>query len=304
MITSHPGASLRDGRARRHNVPLALLTAGVYSFHFIAPIGVIRVGWTGDTLTIVTFVCVAIFISEIGRRRDAKRNHREVQRSVLLRSVSHDLRNPLGAIRGAAAELRGDVVRDPAARDALLDLVVDESDRLDRIIRNLMSLARIEAGALAPALAAEPLAGIVRTSIHRLQRGGHPQRIVIDIADDLPDVLVDRTQLDQVITNLIENALRHGAGGDVVRVSARASEVAVRGVFTKMVTVAVSDTGPGFAATAKAKAFSFFQPSGDTGVEGVGLAVCKAIVDAHGGSISADDEPGGGARVEFTLPAA
>ena len=173
--------------------------------------------------------------------------------------------------------------------------MVDESDRLDRIIRDLLSLARIEAGALAPALAPEPLAGIVNNSIHRLQRSDRPQHIVIDIADDLPAELVDRTQLDQVITSLIENALRHGAGGEV-RVSARASEVAIRGVAHADGDGAVSDPGPGFAPTAKAKAFSFFQPSGDTGVEGVGLAVCKAIVDAHGRSISAEDEPGGGAR--------
>jgi two-component system sensor histidine kinase KdpD len=283
-------------------VPLALLTAGVYSFHFVAPIGKISLGFTEDTLTIITFVCVAVFLSEIGRRRDARRAERERQRSALLRSVSHDLRNPLTTIRAASAELRGDAIKDEAVRNQLLDLVLYESERLDRIIRNLLSLSRIEAGAFLPAVAPESLREIVADSVERLRRidrgDGHRQ-IIIDIPDDVPDVLVDRTQLDQVITNLVENALRHALGSDVVQISAHRPK-AGKG----MVMVAVSDRGPGFAASAKAHAFSYFQPSGATGVEGIGLAVCKAIIDAHGGSICAGDESGGGARVEFSIPSA
>ena len=284
------------------SVPLALLTAGVYSFHFVAPIGRISLGLTEDTLTMITFVCVAVFLSELGRRRDTRREEREHQRAVLLRSVSHDLRNPLGTIRAASAELRGDAIKDEETRNQLLDLIVDESERLDRIIRNLLSLARIEAGALAPELAPESLKDIVEESVARLRRSDHAdhrQQIVVDIPDDVPDVLADRTQLDQVITNLIENALHHALGSEEIRVSA---EYANDG--KNMVTIAVSDTGPGFTPAAKDRAFTFFQPSGATGVEGVGLAVCRAIIEAHGGNIAADDEPAGGARVEFSLQTA
>jgi K+-sensing histidine kinase KdpD len=284
------------------SVPLAVLTAGVYSFHFIAPIGAIRLGYTEDTLTMITFVCVAVFLSELGSRSNTRRTERERQRAVLLRSVSHDLRNPLGTIRAASAELRGDAVKDEATRNQLLDLVVDESERLDRIVRNLLSLARIEAGALAPSLAPESLSEIVTDSVGRLKRSdgiGHSQKIVVDIPDDIPDVLADRSQLDQVITNLVENAQQHGAGTEAVRVSARCAKD-----VKNMAIISVSDAGPGFSPAAKVRAFTFFQPSGDTGVEGVGLAVCRAIIEAHGGNISVNDEPGGGARIEFSLPTA
>jgi len=115
------------------SVPLAVVTACVYSFHFVAPIGVVSLGYTEDTLTMVTFVLVAVILSALGSRRDARRAEREHQRAVLLRSVSHDLRNPLGTIRAASAELRGDAIKDEATRNQLLDLVVDESERLDRI---------------------------------------------------------------------------------------------------------------------------------------------------------------------------
>ena len=279
------------------SVPLAIVTGLAYSFHFVAPIGAIRLGFTEDTLSTTTFVGVAIFISELGRRRDAKRTEREQQRAVLLRSVSHDLRNPLGAIRAASADLRADVISDPATRNQLLDLVLAESDRLDRIVRNLLSLSRVEAGALDPDQAPESLTEIVHASTQRLGRAGSapaPQ-IVVDIPDDLPDVFVDRVQLDQVVTNLIENALRHASGSESIRVSARSSA-------PNWVAVSVADSGPGFGQTARAQAFAFFKPSGITGAEGIGLAVCKAIVEAHGGSISADDEPDGGARVTFSIP--
>jgi K+-sensing histidine kinase KdpD len=279
----------------RASVPLALLTAGVYSFHFVEPIGAIRFGFTEDTATMITFVCVAIFVSVAVQRGDEGMDDRERQRAVLLRSVSHDLRNPLGTIRAASADLRDDVISDPVQRTELLSLMVDESDRLDRIVRNLLSMSRIEAGALSPELAPERLADIVDQCVHRLDRGP-AHRLVVDIPTDIPDVWVDRTQIDQVITNLVENSLRHGPAGTEVRISAELSPPG-------MVTVTVSDRGPGFG-PAKDSAFEAFRPSGGAGGEGVGLAVCKAVVEAHAGSITASDAPGGGARVSFSVPAA
>ncbi len=289
------------------SLPVALLTGAAYSLHFVAPTGVIQIGFTEDTLSILTFLVVAMTISEIGRRRDARRLEREHQRAVLLRTVSHDLRNPLGAIRAASADLRSDIVNDPVARNLLLDLVVEEADRLDRIIRNLLSLGRVEAGVLAPDQAEESIAEIAKASAARLRRSSDADassdapQILIEIPDDLPDVYVDRVQIDQVLTNLIENAMRHAVGSSTVLVTAARSP---HGTTPDSVTVAVSDGGPGFSATARSQAFAFFKPSGVTGAEGIGLAVCKAIVEAHGGSISVDDQLDRGARVAFTLPTA
>ncbi|MEO5899473.1 MAG: ATP-binding protein [Ilumatobacteraceae bacterium] len=279
----------------RASVPVALVTGSVYSLAFLAPGGVIRIGLTEDTVTLVTFVSVAVLVSLLGGLAGRRDRQRDRHRAVLLRGVSHDLRNPLGTIRAASAELRDGVVTDPILRNELLDLVVDESERLDRIVANLLSVSRIEGGALAPTCAPESLAQIVGSSVGRLaRRDGH--RIVIEVSDDLPDVAVDRTQLDQVITNVVENGLRHGGRGGEVRISAM--EVG------ELIEVAVCDRGPGFSAEARAHAFDFFQSVGPTASSGIGLGVCRAIVHAHGGTIRIGDEQHGGARVSFTIPKA
>jgi K+-sensing histidine kinase KdpD len=280
------------------SVPLAILTGLAYSFQYVAPIGSIRIGVTEDSASLITYTAVALFISENGRRRETRRREREHQRALLLRSVSHNLRNPLGAIRAASDDLREDSAADPVVRQRLSDLVASESDRLDRIIRNLLSLSRVEAGALSPDIAPEPLLDIVSSSVRRLARSGAigDTIVQIDVSRDLPEVLVDRVQLDQVLTNLIENGIRHAVGGAAISISAVATG--------EMVEISVSDQGPGFSDVAKRQAFDFFKPSGETGVEGIGLAVCEAIILAHGGSIAVDDAPDGGARVSFSVPAA
>jgi two-component system sensor histidine kinase KdpD len=252
---------------------------------------VVHIGLTEDTITIVTFVVVALLVSLLAGVAGRAERERDAQRAVLLRSVSHDLRNPLATIRAASAELRDGLVTDAEARTELLDLVVAESDRLDRIVGNLLSLSRVEAGKLAPDREPEELDEIVGSSVRRL---GAQELIEVQLPDDLPDVDVDRTQIDQVLTNLLENALRHGAGSPVT-VSATSAG--------SMVEVSVVDGGPGFTA-ATGDRVSFFTPAGPTGVNGVGLAVCKAIVEAHGGTIRLGDGPGGGARVSFTIPQA
>jgi two-component system sensor histidine kinase KdpD len=212
---------------------------------------------------------------------------------VLLRTVSHDLRSPISTIRAASAELREGVGTDPAIRAELLGLVVDEAERLDRIVANLLSMSRVEAGALSPDRSPEELHELVAAAVARVRRAGGP-RFVVCVSDELPDVDVDRTQIDQVITNLLENAVRHGGG--TIHVDA-----VDRG---RRVEVTVTDGGRGFSAEAKAQAFELFHHSGAAGSAGIGLAVCKAIVEAHGGTIRIGDGPAGGARVSFTVEAA
>ncbi len=285
------GTSLIGGW--KASIPVAVVTGTAYGLAFLAPRGSIRIGLTEDTVTLVTFVTVAALVSVLTALAGRRERQRGQQRSVLLRGVSHDLRNPLGTIRAASAELRSGGVTDPLVRTKLLDLVVDESDRLDRIVGNLLSLSRIEGGALSPARAPESLVELVRASVERLDRGAARQ-IIIDLPKDLPDVDVDRVQLDQVITNLVENALRHGAGS--VRI--------VADDIGELIEVTVCDDGPGFTIEARANAFKFFHASGTTGSVGIGLGVCEAIVHAHGGTIRIDDERPGGARISFTIPKA
>ena len=220
----------------------------------------------------------------------------DAQRAALLRSVSHDLRTPLATIRAVTSDLRHGAAYDQATRDGLLDLVVDEAERLDRIVANLLSLSRIEAGALQPDRQAVAVDELVADRVRRLGRLFRQVRVECDLPADLPLADADYTQLDQVLTNLLENAARHAPPRSTVRVGARANGGDVE--------VWVADEGPGVAPFERARIFQPFRTGdGGTPSSGVGLAICRAIVEAHGGTIDVGPAPGGGARFAFTVPA-
>ena len=214
------------------------------------------------------------------------------QRAVLLRSVSHDLRTPLSAIRAVATDLRGGFTYDDRLRDELLDLMADEADRLDRIVGNLLSMSRIEAGALLPAITAVDMEELIESTTTRLARLFVHHPLSIEVAPELPLVAADPVQIDQVLTNLLENAARHTPPGTAIFVRATPSAGGV--------CVSVSDAGPGLAASITPRLFEPFQ-SGAPTTTGVGLAICKAIVEAHRGTLEARDSREGGAELRFNL---
>lgn len=273
-------------------LPVAIVAACAFALAFIPPIGGMRIGLTEDVFVLVTFVLVALLVG-ILKRRDRDAANRELlddRRALLLRGVSHDLRTPLTTIHTISTELRrGD---DDRTRQELLDRVVHESERLDRIVGNLLSVSRVHAGALAPALEPESIAQLVKVGADRLvPTDGH--RIAVDIPADLPDVRADAVQIDQVITNLLDNALRHSPANGLVTVAAHR-----RG---GLVAVTVTDDGPGFDPDVRDHLFEPLERAAERRA-GLGLTVCKAIVEAHAGTITAGDRPTGGACVEFTLP--
>jgi len=222
------------------------------------------------------------------------------ERQALLRSVSHDLRTPLSTIRAVASDLLSGTAYEPATRTELLALVADEAERLDRLVANLLSLSRIEAGALAPdrqAVAVDELVGCTVRRLDRLVRGLH---VELELPADLPLVDGDYTQLDQVVTNLVENASRHAPPGSTVAIGARRSGPAVE--------VWVDDEGAGVGPGDRERIFEPFSRAGGSAAggsssSGIGLAICRAIVEAHGGWIVAASSPRGGARFLFSLPA-
>ncbi len=162
-------------------------------------------------------------------------------RTGLLRSVSHDLRTPLATIRAVATELQSGTEYDQPTRDELLGLVGAEAERLDRIVENLLSMSRIEAGTFAPDRQAVDLAELVTASADRLHRVLTGLRLELDIAPDLPLVPADYSQIDQVLSNLLENAARHSPPDAPVRIT-----VAIeRDATPTEVTVSVVDRGPG-----------------------------------------------------------
>jgi two-component system sensor histidine kinase KdpD len=213
---------------------------------------------------------------------------------LLLRSVSHDMRSPLNVILAASTELRDGPAHDDVTRRRLLGLVVDESRRLDRIVDNMLNLSRLQAGALVPARQRVHVGDLLDESVERFRRVAHSDdRVEVPEPPDV-EVDVDPVQVDQVLANLLENAVRHG--GSPAHVVVQAS---VEGEFVR---VAVEDDGVGFAESARAQLFSPFASTDNS--SGLGLTVCKAIVEAHGGTMSVSDPPSGGTSVSFTVPRA
>lgn len=216
----------------------------------------------------------------------------DAQRAALLRSVSHDLRTPLSTIRAVTSDLRAGTEYDPKTRDELLDLVIDEAERLDRIVANLLSLSRIEAGAFQPRRQAVDIDELVHECLERLRRPLRHTSVQVCIPEAVPLVDADYSQLDQVVSNLLENAARHAPNGSILRISAQHQD--------GMVALAFEDEGPGIA---PADRNSIFEPfwHGRGNSTGVGLSICKAIVEAHGGAIHVEDGARG-ARFVFTAP--
>jgi K+-sensing histidine kinase KdpD len=302
-----------------------------FSLAFIPPVGTLRVRVSEDAVAQAVFIVIAVSVGtlvarEVTRRRAAeqaadeiqamhtqykalvKEQHRlrdeadaasllrrvDEQRSALLRSVSHDLRTPLAAIRAVASDLRGGATYSDAVRDELLQLVCDEAERLDRLVANLLSMSRVEAGALQPDRQAVALDELASHSVERLSRVLDQINVEVCLPADLPLVDVDYVQLDQVLTNLLENAARHSPAGSTVTVSARP--------IGQTVEVTVADQGPGVDRHAAARLFEPFWTGGSSGTTGVGLAICKAIVEAHDGTIKAENGLDRGARFTFTVP--
>lgn len=224
----------------------------------------------------------------------------EQLRSSLLSSVSHDLRTPLAAMAGAATSLMNpDSQLTEAARRELLQSVVEESLRLSRLVDNLLDMTRLESGAIRVNRDWQVLEEIVGSSLHHVRDQLARHTVTTQLPANLPLVQVDGVLFEQVFVNLLENAARYTPAGSRIEISAReiASGVEIR----------VTDNGPGLPRGTESQLFEKFvrgdsvSPDGRRGV-GLGLAICRGIVQAHGGSITAHNRPEGGAEFVITLP--
>ena len=224
-------------------------------------------------------------------RDAALRARTEQLRSSLLSTVSHDLRTPLAVITGAATSLRDDAAHLSAeTRGELLDTLVEEARRLERVLANLLGMTRVETG-IEPAREWVPVEELVGAALGRLEDvlGDRPVRL--DVPPDLA-VSVDPVLFEHVLINLVENAVKHGA--PPLEIAARR-----RGA---MVEIDVADRGAGLPAGAEARVFEkFYRASPAPGV-GLGLAIVRGIVEAHGGTVEVDNRAGGGARFRIALP--
>jgi two-component system sensor histidine kinase KdpD len=218
-------------------------------------------------------------------------------RSALFSSVTHDLRTPLASILGSATTLQ-DAERRLGSRERrdLVATIRQEAERLNRLVGNLLQLSRLRAGALVPARSPGSVEEVVEQVLSRLRPTLGEHRVRVDIDEDLPDVPIDVVHIDQVMTNLLENAAKMSPPGTEIIVSAHRSQ---RGV-----TVSVADEGPGIPPEEREIVFEPFVRGKDArgSGSGLGLTIARAIIEAHGGSLGIDGQARRGTTVRFELP--
>jgi len=290
--------------ARAHYVPLEG-SAGVVGVMGVRPADPRRFQEPALQHLLETFAAQAALALEralIAEQAQHEQVEAEAERlrTALLSSLSHDMRTPLGAITGAASSLLEDRggLSDAARRD-LVQAILEESTRMNRLIGNLLDMIRVESGALQVQKEWQPLEEVIGVALIRLESRLKEHPVAVKLPPDLPLILMDGLLIEQVFVNLLENAVRYTPAGTPVEISAVAAEGAV--------VVEVADRGPGFPAGEEQKVFDkFYRIAGATSVAGVGLGltICRGIVTAHGGRIWAENRPDGGAVFRFTLPLA
>lgn len=219
-------------------------------------------------------------------------------RSSLLSSVSHDLRTPLGVITGATGTLlQHEQYLAPEVRKDLLQSAHEEAERLNRLVGNLLDMTKLSSGTLRPNKEWHPLDEVVGVALDRVEPRLDGREVTVVLPSDLPPLPMDAVLIGQVLINLLENAIKYTPRGTPFEISARTTTGAVE--------IAIADRGPGVPIGERAHIFDKFyriQPNRSDGGAGLGLAICRGIVESHGGRIWVDDRDGGGAVFRLSLP--
>jgi two-component system sensor histidine kinase KdpD len=246
----------------------------------------------------VAQLALAMERAVLAEQTEAARREVEAEqlRNSLLSSVSHDLRTPLAVITGAASTLLQSSPRvDDATAQDLTKTIVEESERLERLIRNLLDMTRLESGAVSVNKEWLALEEVVGAALDRIDQRLTGRDVTVSIPADLPLVPFDMVLIEQVLINLLENAAKYSEGPIEISASTALGEVQVE----------IADRGPGIPEGQEARVFEKFQRAGREGSPGgvgLGLTICRAILAAHGGRIWAQNRAGGGASFRFALP--
>jgi two-component system sensor histidine kinase KdpD len=314
-----------------------------FNFFFLPPVWTLAIAAADNWIALTAFLITAVTVGHLSvrekrRAEEAEAGRREIEslyvklqdaferashaealrrseklKSALLDAVTHDIRTPLTSIKASVTTLldearrraddgRAIVLGDDARLD-MLEVIDEESDRLNRFVEGLIELARIEAGELQLRRGWGTVDEIVATTLARAEKLTSRHRLTVELEDDLPVVRVDPRAVGEVVYTLVDNAAKYSPQGTAIRISAR------RGAG-ELIEFAVEDEGPGVPADLRARVFDKFfratnqggaahQPSGT----GMGLAIARGIVEAHAGHIWIEDAAdGAGARFVFTLP--
>ncbi|MGK5449629.1 sensor histidine kinase, partial [Streptomyces radiopugnans] len=228
-------------------------------------------------------------------RRRTERSHAE-----LIATVAHELRSPLTSVKGFTATLLAKWERFTDDQKRLMLETVDaDADRVTRLITELLDISRIDSGRLEIHRQPVDMAAAVDRHIRaHIAAGRSEERFARRIATPLPPLWADPDKIDQVLGNLLENAVRHGEGTVTIEVARARTKTGDEGTA-----VTVSDEGPGIPEESMSRVFTRFWRGSKRGGTGLGLYIVKGIVEAHGGAITVGRSPAGGAEFRFTLPA-
>jgi two-component system sensor histidine kinase KdpD len=281
------------------------------------PVGVLQfVPAGGETLdeerehllaTLANGAAIALEQARLGREEQAAAVARESDRlkSALLSSVSHDLRTPLAGIKAAASSLlQTDVQWSDADRQTFIADIDAEADRLARLVSNLLDVSRIEAGAMRPSKEWEDAGELAERVLARLRARLEPHPTHLAVADNLPLVRLDALQIEQVLVNLLENAAKYSPPEAPIRV---AVSLEAGGAGSSLLRIAVRDEGVGITLGDQQRIFATFYRVGQTSRQvpgtGMGLAIVKGLVEAHGGQVRVHSSVGHGSEFVVELPA-
>jgi K+-sensing histidine kinase KdpD len=321
----------------------SLLGVLALNFFFLPPLYTLNIAHPQNWVALVVFFTTALAVGQLSARakrraEEAERSQHEIERlykelrdaferasqsealrqseklkSALLDAVTHDLRTPLTSIKASITtlivEARGQtdenqpVNLDPESRLEMLEVIDEETDRLNRFIGGLIELARIEAGELQLRRRWGTVDEIISTALVRAETLTRNHTLEVIIEPELPVVRVDERAMSEVVYTLVDNAAKYSSTGSPIRISARRNDDTTVVMF-------VEDEGKGIAPHLRERVFDkFFRATRDGDVStqpsgtGMGLAIAKGIVEAHGGSIWVEPREGGnGTRVVFTLP--
>lgn len=307
----------------------AVLSAVAFNWFHLPPVGRFTIADSRDVVALIVFVTVAVAssaLAEVARARAREAEHRreEADRTVeemaelsrekdrmqaeaieaaalrrsdelktaLLRSVSHDLRTPLTSMIAAGAALDSSTVT-LTERHELCVAIVEEGERLSRLVENLIDVSRLESGNAEPRRELVSLSEVVEAAQHSIGDSGELVQLSLD--PELPPLRADPVQLERAFANLLDNAVRHGEG-KAVQVSAR--------VVGADIEARVVDQGPGIPIHERERIFTpFYQarPGGTRKGSGLGLAIAKGFIEANGGKIGVESLPGQGTSFVATL---
>ena len=234
------------------------------------------------------------------QRRILVESAKEKMRSNLLRAISHDLRTPLTGILGASSAIYENGSKlDQQTHDKLIMNIRDDSQWLIRMVENLLSVTRIDEGTMNVAKTPEAAEEIVAEAISRIRKRFPGRKISVSVPDDLLMVPMDGTLIEQVLINLLENAIKHSSAESTIEVDVikRGSEAAFE----------VTDHGEGIAEKDFPYLFESYVHNGQRSSDssrgmGIGLSICMSIIKAHKGTMEAENKETGGAVFRFALP--